>query len=311
MQDHEEELPPNKVLELSRAQRERLAHIDFSLYFLGELRRTDLAGKFETGPAGATRDIALYRELAPNNCDLDKGSKVYHPLPGFTPLFQHSPKRVLSALSQGFGEGLGEDPEPLVRSEIPALLSIPLASIIAPITRAIHRGLAVQLHYTSIDSGRTQKTLVPIAIVDNGLRWHVRAFDREKREFRDYVLTRIENPVVLETSPAKKEETAEFDSQWSRIIHLDLVPHPGHPRPEMVERDYAMRDGVLKVKVRAANAGYMLKRWCVDCSATHVLPFIDYPLWLADPLALYRAESAKLAPGYTDPKELALTVKAM
>ncbi len=57
--------------ELARPQRERLAYIDFCLYFLGELRRLELAEKFETGPSGATRDIALYRELAPENCELD------------------------------------------------------------------------------------------------------------------------------------------------------------------------------------------------------------------------------------------------
>ena len=43
---------------LPRAQRDRLSHIDFKLYFLGELRRADVVERFETGPAGATRDIA-------------------------------------------------------------------------------------------------------------------------------------------------------------------------------------------------------------------------------------------------------------
>lgn len=311
MQDTETGQLPMKIEELSRAQRERLAHIDFSLYFLGELRRSDLVAKFETGLAGATRDIALYRDFAPQNCELDKSQKVYRPGPTFSPLFQHSPRRVLTSLSQGFGEGLGEDMEPLVRSEIPVPLCVPPASIIAPISRAIHRGLAVRLNYTSVESGLTEKTLVPVALVDNGVRWHVRAFDRQKQEFRDYVLTRMEDPIVLENSHAKKEETAEHDSQWSRIISLDLVPHPDHPRPAMVERDYAMEDGVFRVKVRAANAGYMLRRWSVDCSPTHKLPYIEYPLWLPDPLALYGANNAQLAPGYMDPKDLARSITAM
>lgn len=297
--------------ELPRPQRERLAHIDFALYFLGELRRLDLADKFETGPAGATRDIALYREYAPNNCELDKTEKVYRPLLTFKPLFKHSCRRVLTALSQGFGEGLGDDLEPLIRCDIPSPLSVPDASIIAPISRAIHRGLAVHLHYTSVKSGHTEKTLVPIALVDNGIRWHVRAFDREKKEFRDYVLTRIVDPMVLEDSPAKKEELAENDLQWSRIIQLELVPHPDHPRPELVKMDYGMKDGIFRLHVRAANAGYMLRRWAVDCSPNHALPYMDYPLWLSDPLALYGSNNAQLAPGYMDPKELAKAIKAL
>jgi predicted DNA-binding transcriptional regulator YafY len=139
----------------------------------------------------------------------------------------------------------------------------------------------------------------------------VRAFDREKEEFRDYVLTRMENPVVLEDSPAKREERAESDTQWSRVIDLALVPHPDHPRPELVKMDYGMKEGVLKLKVRAANAGYMLRRWAVDCSPKHELPYIDHPLWLPDPLALYGANNAQLAPGYLTQEELVQAIKAL
>lgn len=293
--------------ELARPQRERLAYIDFSLYFLGELRRLELAEKFETGPSGATRDIALYRELAPENCELDQAQKAYRPLPTFKPLFKHSPQRVLTALSQGFGEGLGSETESLVRCDIPVPLAVPAADVIAPISRAIHRGLAVRAAYTSVERGRTEKTLVPIALVDNGVRWHVRAFDREHQQFRDYVLTRIENPMVLEDSPAKREESAEQDAQWSRVIDLELVPHPDHPRPELVRSDYGMVDGVFKVRLRAANAGYMLRCWSVDCSPNHELSAREFPLWLPDRFALYGANNAQLAPGYVDPKELTKT----
>lgn len=298
--------------DLPRSQRERLAYIDFALYFLGELRRSDLAEKFETGPSGATRDIAIYRELAPENCELDQAHKSYRPLTSFVPIFEHSPRRVLTALTQGFGEGLGDEGESMVRCDVPNLLALPSCEVIAPISRAINRGLAVRLHYTSVESGRTEKTLVPIALVNNGVRWHTRAFDREKQVFRDYVLTRIENPEMLELSHAGKDETAENDPQWSRVISLDLVPHPAHPKPELVTADYGMTNGVRKVKVRAANAGYMMHCWAVDCSPDHSCDPREYPLWLPDPFALYGVNSAQLAPGYVDPKELTRTsIRAM
>ncbi|MCG9124885.1 WYL domain-containing protein [Laribacter hongkongensis] len=298
---------------LPRAQRERLSHIDFKLYFLGELRRADVVERFETGPAGATRDIAQYREIAPENLELDQATKAYRPTPEFTPLFEHQPQRVLTALSQGFGEGIGDQLQPMVRCEFPNALSLPKMSVLAPITRAIHRGKAVRLGYTSIDSGKTERELVPLALVDNGIRWHVRAFDRRSQQFRDFVFTRMENPTLLEDSQVAREETAEYDVQWSRLIELELLPHPEHPRPEVVKLDYDMPEGVLKVKLRAANAGYMLRRWCVDCSPDHSLRGLEYALWLADPLALYGASSASLAPGYQDPRPdgTHLVVKAL
>ena len=297
---------------LSRVQRERLSFIDFKLYFLGELRRADLIERFETGPAGATRDIAQYRELASENLELDSTTKVYRPTPEFAPLFDHSPQRVLTALSQGFGEGIGDQLNAMVRCEFPASLSLPSMSVLAPITRAIHLGKAVRLGYTSVNSGHSAKEIVPSALVDTGLRWHVRAFDRKHREFRDYVFTRMDAPQVIEEEGGvRNEETVEFDLQWGRIIELELVPHPEHPRPELVCMDYGMTGGVLKVRVRAATAGYMLRRWSIDCSPDHRLRGLEYALWLKDPLSLY-GSNAQLAPGYEDPRgEAAKTVKAL
>lgn len=295
------------LADLTKNQRERLSHIDFKLYFLGELRRADVVERFGTGPAGATRDIALYREIAPENLELDTSDKVYRPTLAFKPMFEHNPRRVLTALTQGYGEGLGElvgdEAQSMLRCEIPNALSLPKMSMLAPITRAINRGKAVRLGYTSIESGHTERELVPLALVDIGIRWHVRAFDRRHKQFRDFVFTRMDEPILLEDSPVQRDETAEFDMQWSRIIELELVPHPEHPRPEIVMMDYEFpEDGVLRVRVRAANAGYMLRRWSVDCSTDHHLRGLEYALWLRDPLALYGASNAQLAPGYQDPR---------
>lgn len=65
--------------------------------------------------------------------------------------------------------------------------------------------------------------------------------------------------------------------------------------------DYAMQDGALQIRVRAAVAGYMLLRWGVDASQDHSLHGHNYRLWLKDHLALYGVKSAVLAPGYLSP----------
>ena len=36
-------------------------------------------------------------------------------------------------------------------------------------------------------SGKTQRVIVPFALVDTGLRWHVRAYDRKRNGFRDFL----------------------------------------------------------------------------------------------------------------------------
>ena len=301
MQTHQQELQ-----DLSLAQAERLAYLDFRVYFLGELRRSDLTDRFQTGPAGATRDIAMYRNLAPDNLDFDGAGKVYVPSAYFKPLFQHSPGRVLVAISEGYGDGVHSAGRPLVPCEFPTALSLPSVSVLAPITRAIHRRKAVRLKYRSKSSGLSEREVVPLALVNIGTRWHARVFDRKSKDFRDFVLTRMLKPQVLEDSPVLDEETAQSDLQWSRIMELKLVPHPDFESRDVVLMDYPMEDGVLKVRVRAANAGYMLQQWNVDCSPDHSLRGPQYALWLQDPLALYGSESAFLAPGYRDPKPASL-----
>lgn len=66
-----------RLEDLSLVQRERLAYIDFRLYFFGEIGRPDLIERFGVAPAGATRDLALYREIAPHNITFDGSNKIY------------------------------------------------------------------------------------------------------------------------------------------------------------------------------------------------------------------------------------------
>lgn len=291
---------PQRVESLSHGQRERLAYIDFRLYFFGEIGRPDLSGRFGVAPAGATRDLALYREIAPQNIEFDGSNKIYRIGKDFAPLFEHASQRVLSALALGFGDGVNGESHALLPCESPAVLSSPKMDVLAPICRAIHAKRPVAIRYHSMSSGESERVIVPFALVDTGLRWHVRAFDRKSGEFRDFVITRIEAPTLLDEEP-KANERPDNDIQWTRIVELDFVPHPRLSRPEIIRMDYGMTDGSIRMRVRAAVAGYMLLRWSVDASPDHSLKEEQYRLWLSDPLALYGVENAKLAPGYQAP----------
>ena len=291
---------PQSVESLSRAQRERLSYIDFRLYFFGEIGRPNLIERFGEAPAGATRDLAMYREIAPHNITFDGSNKIYRIGKEFAPLFEHASQRVLSSLAHGFGDGVSAMSQPLLPCESPTALSNPKMEVLAPICRAIYAKRPVSLRYHSMSSGESERVIVPFALVDTGLRWHVRAFDRKSEEFRDFVITRIEAPVLLDEEP-QAHERPDNDIQWTRILELDFVPHPNLARPEIIKMDYGMTDGSIRMRVRAAVAGYMLRRWDVDASPDHSLQQEQYRLWLSDPLALYGVENAKLAPGYRAP----------
>jgi len=296
--------------DLTQPQRDRLAFVELRVRFIGEIRRQDLVSRFGIQSAAASRDLALYKELAAGNIDYDTKGKSYVLGSDFRPLFVFSPERVLSWLTQAFGDG---EPMPLkawVSSESPSRLTCPDLNVLASVTRAIHRECPLGIEYHSISSGCTKREIVPFALIDSGLRWYVRAFDRKSQEFRDFVITRIKRPEVLKGQAVEPHEVSDQDIQWMRIVELELVPHPNQPRPEIAEMDYGMEEGVLRMKLRAAIAGYILRKWSVDCSADHSLSGHEYRLWLKDHLAIYGVRNAVLAPGYCSPDQQRLEVDA-
>jgi hypothetical protein len=289
------------LVNVSQAQRERLAFIEFRAYFLGEIRRADIIGRFGIATAAATRDISLYRQISNDNLALDPRTKSYLPRRGFAPIFEHPVDRVLTALTKGFGEGLGGQTKALIACEIPQSLYHPDIALLAPITQAINRRKAVKVAYSSFSSGQTKREIVPFALANNGLRWHVRAYDRLRNGFRDFVLTRISSSEFLEASRVEDHEEQANDIEWGRIIELELVPHPKKKEQfGVIALDYGMPPDelVLKVRVRAALAGYFLRQWSVDCSKAHKLDSPEIRLWLRNSPTLYGVDSASLAPGY-------------
>lgn len=283
--------------DLSAAQRQRLAYIEFRVWFYGEVARKDVLQRFEVATAAGTRDLALYKELAPANVCYER--KGYRYQPGFAPLFQHAVDRVLAALTSGFGAGepvgIGEQ----ISHAVPARLNQPHLDTLATVTRAIQGGQVLQLTYHSMKKGAGSRTIVPHSLVDSGLRWHVRAFDRTKGHFRDLVLTRMERLRTLTDGPAPTpQERIGADVQWNKSVALTLVPHPAHPHAKTIERDFGMQHGHLPVTLRAALVGYVLRQWQVDCSPDARLLGPEFRLWLAQSELLEGVDSAVLTPGY-------------
>ena len=287
---------------VSQKQRDRLAYIEFRLWFLGDVSRKDLMARFGIAPAVATRDFTAYRELAPNNLDLEGSRKIYVTGRRFEPVFEHSPERVLSAISRGFGDGEDRREESYVPCEFPVRLNRPSLTELAIVTRAIHKKQVLKVRYHSLKRGAAEREIIPHALVDSGLRWHTRVFDRKSNEFRDLVISRIESAELVEGGAIAGHETAESDEQWNRIVTLNLIPHPHQERPEIVQRDFGMKRGVLKVAFRAAVAGYVLQLWHVDCSPDRSLDPTIHRLCLSDRSQIADIKSAEIAPGFSAPE---------
>lgn len=283
-------------LDVSQSQRERLAFLELRAFFTGELRRGDIEARFGIKPAAASRDLSLYRDIAPDNLDYDQTSRCYRPSAEFKPVYEFHSERVLAWLLQGFGDGLDLGLKQATPCEGPGQLVKPDMSVLGAVTRSMFAKKALRVSYLSLSSGAKKREIVPVALADNGLRWHVRAYDRERQRFSDFVLTRIAKAQEIDGEVAESE-LLPADEQWARMVDMELVPHPGIKQAKAIEADYGLEDGVLKIKARAALAGYVLRRWLVDSSPDHRLDPASHHLWLRNTLTLYGVESAALAPG--------------
>lgn len=281
------------------AQRERLAFIDFCLQFVGQISRADLINHFKTGLASCSRDLTLYKELAPQNLILRHETKQYYRTAEFVPVFKHDPEVILASLCRGFGDGLSQGVEPSKNCIDATRLIHPSTDVVATIMRAINNRRAVSCTYTSLTSGESQqRELVPHSIINNGMRWHVRAFDRSSDEFRDFVCTRLQNVTEL-TTVVTATETDKHDKAWQNILTLKLSVHPSIKHPKAIELDFGIGEqGLLIQHVREALAGYLMRQWNVDCSLNAKLTGPEYHLWLSNISELQGLSGLAIAPGH-------------
>jgi len=296
----EEKHVQEKLESLNHGVRERLAFIDFSLQYFGHISRAELTQRFSTGLAASTRDFSIYRELAEENMKLNHQDKRYYRTGQFEPLFKHDPEVILHQLCKGFGNGIST----LIEAENVCFNAVqlihPKPEIIAALMRAITNQAAIRCGYVSVSSGETERELVPHAIVNNGHRWHVRAFDRHHQEFRDFVCTRFTRLEQLTEVSAPYEQHSQ-DTCWNRMVKLILVPHPELFETRAVEMDYNMVDGKLTLEVREALASYVLRQWQVDCSDGYRVRGQGCQLALKNLEDCQDIENMQLAPGFAVP----------
>lgn len=282
---------------LNYAQRERLAFIDFCLQFFGQIARADLINHFKTGLASCSRDLTLYRQIAPHNLELKHEDKQYYRTNEFQPVFNHNPEAVLSSLCRGFGDGLSNGSQPSEHCFDATRLIHPDSNVIATLMRAINNKTTVRCDYVSLTSGEGARIIIPHSIVNNGQRWHVRAFDGKSGEFRDFVCTRLQNISEI-YQPVSDNQLADNDLSWNNIINVELRVHPSIKHKKAVELDYNMSNGLLHLEVREAVLGYLMRQWNVDCSLDASLAGNELHLWLANIKELQGIDSMAIAPGY-------------
>ncbi len=171
---------------------------------------------------------------------------------------------------------------------------------IAVISRAIQRIQSLKITYSSAASGTSTRQIIPVAFADNWLRWHLRAYDRKRAKYVDFVFSRIQQAHPIEGDMVQDHEHPKNDRQWHAFVDLKIKAHP-HNLADV--ESFAMdtdSHSVNSVKIRAAMAGYFLQLWNVDCSSDARLRGKEYQYVLANLADVAEVADLALAPGYND-----------
>ena len=259
------------------ATRQRLEFIEIMAYYTGSITRSGLARAFGISDPAATKDLKLYNDLAPGNLSYDPGVFGFIPEDSFSAVFADlDPATVLPMIADNLlsVKNPGDDTQVygICTDKLPLPTRLPDKEVLAQTIRAIknRQQLKVEYHSLSDRQTATARVIEPHAIVNNGLRWHIRAYSHDTYDFRDFVLSRIVDAQVL---PVDAESSANYDDDWMEIINIQLKSHPGLTDKQRLalQYDYNMENDLIEIQVRRALVGYLLQQMSVDTTADYSL----------------------------------------
>jgi len=259
--------------EVKWATRQRLQFIEIMTYYTGVISRSTLARAFGISDPAATKDLKLYNEYAPDNLTYNPGLFGFEPASGFQPVFSDlDPAVILPMIADNLitvdNPSGDRNVYGITVDSLPLPARLPDRHTLAQIIRAIRGQQQLRVVYHSLtDRDREQQRIIePHALINNGLRWHVRAYNHASFDFRDFVLSRIGEAQLLDT-PA--ESSAHYDDDWVEMVSIKLQPHPGLSTKQRLSLsyDYNMQNDTIELQVRRALVGYVLQRMAVDTTA--------------------------------------------
>ena len=270
--------------EIKWATRQRLQYIELIAFYTGVVTRSSIARAFGISDAAATKDLKFYSDIAPENLMYKHSVFGFVPTNAFKEVFADlSPAVVLPMIESNLTVTGGPNQDksvfgiPVDSLALPNRL--PEKTVLAQITRAIHNNKKCQVSYHSLTKreSKQERIIEPHSLVNTGFRWHVRAYNEDTFDFRDFVLSRFESAEYLD---ADAESSAQYDDDWAEIISVQLTPHPNldEDKQSSLLIDYGSDDDIITIKVRRALIGYLLQQLSVDTTADHGLNPNKYQL---------------------------------
>lgn len=255
--------------ELKWATEQRFQFIEYQAFWLGSLNRVDLTSHFGISIPQASKDIAAYQSLYPQNIKYDHSEKRYFVTKEFAPHFiELKPDLFLSGLLREADDCRTPTLLPTEGIPIPKRLIDPL--VLQCLTQCIANNQSVEINYQSMNPSKPDaiwRLITPHSFATDGLRWHTRAYCHIDQKFKDFLLSRCVGSRKFGAPGASVHD----DIYWNASFEVHLVPNPAlsASQKKVVATDYGMIDMKLTVSTRMAMLYYFEKR--LQLNAAHLM----------------------------------------
>lgn len=256
--------------QLTHQQRQAFHAIELIAQWEGRLNTGHLTKLLAITRQSASRLINDYKSRYPCNLSYNASLKCYQPLAGFRPTQASLDlESYMQLMAARLCESANDEFGAFSVQRISSGHHKPSPHIVRPIIQAIQHRLRLDVAYASITSPDFEERIIcPHTLINDGHRWHVRAWCEKNQDFRDFVLTRIRDVFDAEgASPFGREQ----DQGWNTWVTFSIEPDPrlSEARKRIVAMDYGMSADVSgnltrEYRVRAALLIYWLQQLRVD-----------------------------------------------
>lgn len=243
-----------------QAPQDRLKAIETLLLWEGRVTNSRLREFFAVHSVQASRDLTAYRERAEHNCHPVPGERGYRATEWVKPVltegsFREYQQLVGAAATEG-GLQTGIPSESVLEDATHTSLRI-----FPVVHAAIRTGQGVDIEYQSLRHPEgTRRRIFPHALIQAGVRWHVRAYCERAHAFRDFNLGRMRSATAI---PINAPATCTDDLEWNTPATLRLRPHQAltAAQSQMIRLEYFEGTVGLALTRRAPLVPYLIQAY--------------------------------------------------
>jgi len=247
----------NELKSITWAKIQRYRLIEWLLLWERKLNISTLMEVFSVSRVSASKDLNSYIKLHPENVsDYQNREKYYKPTSKFKPYYTSEDPDEYYFTSKHILQ-IDKDINNTTLSQVPIIKRHILPGVVSAILHAIQENNAIEIKYcsASFPDGLT-RVVHPHRIISASGRYHVRAYCEERKNYRDFNLSRILENIRYVKNSIRNESD---DNQWNKTISLILGINArlSAEASKLIAKEFKIKNE-LKIETNAALINYLL-----------------------------------------------------